>query len=182
MGPKFCFGAVHPLDDKRKGLVQSCVLMVWVKQVRKPGTLALYSTRKGVASLSWHSWVSNFCDVSRDTGLFELLLESGPLSNVLRNSSKSNVRWSGWNSNWWSQTTLLENRKDITHQEWEFPPETDFTGYHLSCQKGDRLESLTFRFPRWYILACQRLDTFLLWALQNDLKLSPSKSGFWRKN
>ena len=66
--------------------------------------------------------------------------------------------------------------------EGEHTPETDVTRCHQILEEGDKFESSLLRLDRSCILALLRVDTHLLWASWNDLRLPLVGCAFQEEN
>ena len=73
----------------------------------------------------------------------------------------------------------LEVRKGM---EGEDTPETDLTRHHQVLEKGDKFESSFLKLDRCRFLALLRVDTYLLRALWNDLRLLSVGFAFQEEN
>ena len=66
--------------------------------------------------------------------------------------------------------------------EGEHTPERDLTRHHQVLEEGVKFESSFLRLDRCCFLALLREDTYLLWALWNDLKFPSVGFAFQEDN
>ena len=66
--------------------------------------------------------------------------------------------------------------------EGENALETDLTRHHQVLEEGDKFESPFLRLDRCCFLALLRVDTHLLWASWNDLRLPLVGCAFQEEN
>ena len=66
--------------------------------------------------------------------------------------------------------------------EREHTPPTYLTSHHQLLEEGDQFEISFLRLDRCYFLALLRVDTHLLQALWNDLRLSSVGFAFQKQN
>ena len=78
-----------------------------------------------------------------------------------------------------SAVVPFEVRKGM---EGEHSPETALTRYHKVLEEGDKFESSFLRLDRCCFLALLRVDTYLLRALWNDLRLPSVGFAFQEEN
>ena len=66
--------------------------------------------------------------------------------------------------------------------EGEHTPETDLARHHQDVEEGDKFESPFLKLDRCCFLALMRVDTHLLWALWNELRLPLVGFAFQEEN
>ena len=66
--------------------------------------------------------------------------------------------------------------------EGEYIPENDLTRYNHVLEEEDKFESSFLRLDRCCFVALLRVDTHLLWALLNDLRLPLVSFAFQEEN